>query len=208
MKTLVQRITAGLAATLASLVLAASAHADIGSASAADATLDSQPADAFAFAEGWNPHAGPHGDTSGFGTAFDGYGSGDWQLLDRADHSHGFANTGQLNLTFTGTTDTMGEWSVTNTSMTTIMMLDLVMAIKAGDAAGAWLFDDQTIMPGQTLDGTWQIGWTNSHCCHPGFSNVTMFGSDIVLTPIPEPGEYAMLVTGLGLLSLRRRGKT
>jgi hypothetical protein len=208
MKTLVQRFTAGLAATLASLVLAASAHAAIGSASAADVTLDGQPADAFAFADGWNPHAGPNGDTSGFGTAFDTYGTGSWQLLDRADHSNGFANTGQLNFTLTETTGTMGLWTVTNTSATTIMTLDLVFAIHAGGQGGAWLFDDQTIMPGQTLDGTWQIQWLNNGGNVPDFSNVTIFGRDIVLTPIPEPGEYAMLVAGLGLLALRRRGKS
>ncbi|AVR97343.1 hypothetical protein [Pseudoduganella armeniaca] len=136
MKTLVQRFTTGLAATLASLVLAASAQAAIGSASAADATLDGQPADAFAFADGWNPHSGPDGDTSGFGTAFDAYGSGAWQLLDRADTTDGFANTGQLNFTFSPMAGTTGVWGVTNTSMTTIMTLDLVMAIKAGNAAG------------------------------------------------------------------------
>ncbi|AVR97342.1 PEP-CTERM sorting domain-containing protein [Pseudoduganella armeniaca] len=63
-------------------------------------------------------------------------------------------------------------------------------------------------MPGQTLDGTWQILWLNSGGNVPDFSNVTMFGRDIVLTPIPEPGAYAMLMAGLGLLALRRRGKS
>lgn len=207
MKTLVQRITAGVAATLASLALAASAQAAIGDASAADVTLAGQPADAFAYAEGWNPHAGPSGDTSGFDSAFAGYGSGAWQLLDRAERWSGFQNTGQLNFSLTETTGTTGQWSVTNTSTTMNMTLDLVFAIHAGGQGGAWLFDDQMIQAGQTLDGTWQILWTNGGGNVPDFSNVTIFGRDIVLTPIPEPAEYAMLVAGLGLLSLRSRAK-
>jgi hypothetical protein len=51
----------------------------------------------------------------------------------------------------------MGLWSVTNTSTTMMMTLDLVFAIHAGNQGGAWLFDNESILPGQTLDGTWRI---------------------------------------------------
>lgn len=204
MKTLVSKCTAVLAA----LMFAASAYANISSASVNDVTLDGRPADAFAFATGWNPHAGPMGDTSGFGTTFDPYGSGAWTLLDKYDHNQAFSNTGQLHFTFSETTGTMGLWSVTNTSATMMMTLDLVFAIHAGNQGGAWLFDNETIMPGQTLDGTWQIQWDNNGGNHPDFSNLTLFGRDIVLTPVPEPATCGMLLLGLGALALRRRGKS
>lgn len=204
MKAVATKLTAALAA----LLFAASAYADIGSASAADVTLDGRPADAFAFASGWNPHAGPNGDTSGFGSTFDAFGSGEWQLLDKYDHNEGFSNMGQLTFTFSETTGTMGDWSVTNTSATMIMTLDLVFAIHAGNQGGAWLFDNETIMPGETLDGTWQIMWENNGGNHPDFSNLTLFGRDMVLTPVPEPATYGMLLLGLSALALRRRGKS
>jgi hypothetical protein len=204
MKALATKLTAALAA----LLFAASAYADIGSASVNDVTLDGRPADAFAFAAGWNPHAGPNGDTSGFGSTFDAFGTGAWELLDRYDHQDGFDNTGLLTFTFNETTGTMGEWSVTNTSTTMIVTLDLVFAIQAGGDGGAWLFDNETILPGQTLDGTWQIMWENGGGNHPDFSNLTLFGRDMVLTPVPEPATYGMLLLGLGALALRRRGKS
>lgn len=204
MKAFATRITAALAA----LLFAASAYADIGSASVNDVTLDGRPADAFAFASGWNPHAGPDGDTSGFGSTFDAFGTGAWEVLDKYDHQDGFDNTGLLTFTFNETTGTMGDWSVTNTSATMIVTLDLVFAIHAGGDGGAWLFDNETIQPGETLDGTWRILWENGGGNHPEFSNLTLFGRDMVLTPVPEPATYGMLLLGLGALALRRRGKS
>ena len=118
MKTLRQR----LAAAAAIFAFAFNAHAAIGSASASDVTLDGAPADAFASQAGWNPHAGPNGDTSGFGTAFDGaFGSGPFDLLDKYDHDEDFGNAGPLTFTFTEDTGTNGTWSVTNTSATNIV---------------------------------------------------------------------------------------
>ncbi|HEX8602551.1 MAG TPA: PEP-CTERM sorting domain-containing protein [Pseudoduganella sp.] len=199
MTTLIQR----LATAAAFCAFALNAHAAIGSASAADVTLDGQPADAFAYGAGWNPHAGPNGDTSGFGTTFDSSGTGNFSLLDRLDANDGFANAGVLTFTFDQATPTTGTWSVTNTDATSNVTLDLVFAIHAGNQGGAWLFDDQTIVAGDTLQGTWQIGWTvGANNANPAFSNLTLFGRDIVMTPVPEPGTCAMLLAGLMVTSL------
>lgn len=202
MTTLIQR----LATAAAVCAFALNAHAAIGSASAADVTLGGKPADAFAYEEGWNPHAGPNGDTSGFGTTFDSSGTGSFSLLDKLDANDGFANDGVLTFTFDQSTPTSGAWSVTNTDGTSDITLDLVFAIHAGNQGGAWLFDDQTILAGDTLQGTWQIGWTvGMNNANPAFSNLTLFGRDMVTTPVPEPGTYAMLLAGLMVTSLVAR---
>ncbi|MBB3221442.1 PEP-CTERM sorting domain-containing protein [Pseudoduganella umbonata] len=203
MKLLAQK----LAAATAVLAFAFNAHAAIGSASAADVTLDGQAADAFAYEAGWNPHAGPNGDTSGFGTAFDAFGTGDFDLLAKYE-SAGFPDTSPLTFTFEQAPGgTSGTWSVTNTG-SDIITLDLVFAIHAGNQGGAWLFDDQTINPGETetLPGTWEILWTvGNNGANPEFSNLTLFERDRVTSPIPEPETYAMLLAGLGVTVLARR---
>jgi hypothetical protein len=61
------------------------------------------------------------------------------------------------------------------------------------------------IMPGQTLDGTWEVRWTNRAGVPPDFSSLALFGRDVVLAPVPEPGAVGMLLVGLGVLLLRRR---
>lgn len=202
-KTLRQRCLAAAAM----LAFALNAYADIGSASAADVTLDGSPADAFAYQEGWNPHAGPMGDTSGFGSAFDGFGTGDFTLLAKHESS-GFPDTSPLAFTFAQNPGgTSGTWSVTNTGAD-IITLDLVFAIHAGNQGGAWLFDDQTINPGatETLPGTWQILWTvGNNGSNPGFSNLTLFERDRMTMPIPEPGTYAMLLAGLMVTGMAAR---
>lgn len=206
MKTLRQRCLA--AAAIAAFAL--NAHAAIGSASAADVTLDGAPADAFAYQDGWNPHAGPMGDTSGFGTAFDAFGTGDFTLLAKYEDS-GFPDTSPLTFTFAQAPGgTSGTWSVTNTG-SDIITLDLVFAIQAGNQGGAWLFDDQVINPGatETLPGTWQILWTvGNNGSNPAFSNLTLFERDRVTTPVPEPGTYAMLLAGLMVTGVALRRKS
>lgn len=196
-----------LALAAAGLSLAASAFGatTIGNTSADDVTLDGSAADAVVFAEAWNPHAGPNGDTSGFGNAFDSFGSGPWTLLDKYETGGQFNNTGQLQFTFAMNSGTAGTWSVHNSGAVTLV-LDLVFAMHAGDGGAGFLFDDQAIDAGQTLDGTWRIEWfTGNAGASPDFSNLTLFARDV--TAVPEPADYAMLLAGLGLIGLvaRRR---
>jgi hypothetical protein len=189
-----------LALAATSLVLAASAlgATTIGNTSLDDVTLDGFDADAFVFTPGWDPHAGPGGDTSGFGSAFDSYGSGTWTLLDRLDMSAGFGNTGVLQFTFAMASATAGTWSVHNTGPAN-MMLDLVFAMHAGDGGAGFLFDNQGINAGQTLNGTWRIEWfTGNQQAVPDFSNLALFARDI--SAVPEPQAYALLLAGLVLV--------
>ncbi|WP_426171946.1 PEP-CTERM sorting domain-containing protein [Pseudoduganella sp. R-32] len=194
-----------------SMLLAASAFGatTIGNTSADDATLDAQSADAFVFTSGWNPQAGLSGNTSGMGATFDSFGSGDWTLLGKHEGGSGtgFSLFNALNFSFDAGDGKTGTWTVTNTSAQSVS-LDLVLSLKAANGAGAFLFDNQAINAGQTLSGTWNIGWfTGNNQAHPDFSNLTMFGRDIAVSPAPEPGEYAMLLAGLGLIGFvaRRR---
>lgn len=207
MKKLPQKLAAAAAACL----LAGSAFADIGTASVNDVTLNGSPADAFAYQAGWNPQAGPNGDTSGFGTTFDAYGTGSaWDLLGKKDGNAPFSTTGPLSFTLSGS-GSSGTWTVTNTSATQNIQLDLVFALHAGNQGGAWLFDNQAIAAGQTLNGTWQMNWTvGNNGAHPDFSNATIFGRDMATTPVPEPATYGMLLAGLGLvgaIARRRRSE-
>lgn len=196
------------------LLLAASAFGatTIGNATAGDVTLNELDSDAFAFADGWNPHAGPNGDLSGFGAAFDSYGSGAWTLLGKHEggSGSGFSLTTSLDFSFDVGDGKTGTWSVTNTSASQPVMLDLVLALKAGAGAGAFLFDNQALSAGQTLNGTWAIEWfTGNNQANPDFSNLTLFGRDMdgIAPAVPEPGEYAMLLAGLGVIGFiaRRR---
>lgn len=198
-----------LALAATSLLFAASTFAatTIGNTSADDVTLNGADADAFVFATGWNPHAGPNGDTSGFGTAFDSYGSGTWSLLDRYDLNTAFSNLGTLQFGFAMNSGTSGTWSVHNSGAVG-QVLDLVFAMHAGDGGAGFLFNDQAISAGQTLNGTWRIEWfTGSNAANPDFSNLALFARDV--SAVPEPVEYTMLVAGLGALVLvgRRRAE-
>ncbi|MGB9991999.1 PEP-CTERM sorting domain-containing protein [Massilia sp. SM-13] len=199
------------ALTAATLILAASAQAaggtDIGNTSVDDVTLNGENSDAFVFASAWNPHAGPQGNTDGFGTAFDAYGSGAWSLVGKLDNGSGFSGSNGLEFSFARTagSDTDGVWSVTNTGSQGLK-LDLVFAVHAGNGAGAFLFDDEIIGAGATVNGTWKIDWfTGNNGNNPGFSNLTVFGRDVNVVPVPEPETYGMLLAGLGMLGFAAR---
>jgi len=193
-----------------SMLLAASAFGatTIGNTSADDVTLDAHSADAFVFTSGWNPQAGLSGNTSGMGGTFNNFGSGDWTLLGKLDggSGSGFGLNSALDFSFDVGDGKTGTWTITNTSASEDISLDLVLSLKAANGAAAFLFDNQTVNAGQTLGGTWSIEWfTGNNQANPGFSNLTMFGREIAA--VPEPGEYAMLLAGLGLIALvaRRR---
>lgn len=209
-----ESIAKKFALAASSMLLAASAFGatTIGNTSADDVMLDAQAADAFVFTSGWNPQAGLYGDASGIGAAFDSYGSGAWSLLGKHEggSSSGFSLINGLNFTFDFGTGTTGTWTITNTNATLPVALDLVLALKAANGAAAFLFDNQSLNAGQTLSGTWHIDWfTGNNQANPDFSNITVFGRDFdgVVPVVPEPGEYAMLLAGLGLLGFvaRRR---
>lgn len=208
-----ESIAKKFALAASSMLLAASAFGatTIGNTTADDVMLAAQAADAFVFTPAWNPQAGPIGDTSGFGTAFDGYGSGAWTLLGKNEggSSTGFGLLSGLNFTFDVGDGTTGTWTLTNTAPNTVA-LDLVLALKAANGGAAFLFNNQSINAGQTLSGTWHIDWfTGNNLANPDISNVTVFGRDFdgIAPPVPEPGEYAMLLAGLGLIAFvaRRR---
>jgi hypothetical protein len=196
-----------------SVLLAASAFGatTIGNTSVGDVTLDTQSADAFVFSSGWNPQAGLSGNTSGMGGTFNSYGSGDWTLLGKHEGASGtgFSLYSTLDFSFDVGDGKTGTWTITNTSADQNVSLDLVLSLKAANGAAAFLFDNQAISAGQTLSGTWNIGWfTGNNQANPDFSNLTIFGREMVAVgPVPEPGEYAMLLAGLGLIGLvaRRR---
>lgn len=198
-----------LALAATSLLLAASAlgATTIGNTSTHDVTLNGADADAFVFSPGWNPHAGPQGDTSGFGSAFNGYGSGPWSMLDRYDASAAFANSGPLQFGFAMNNGSAGTWSVHNSGAAGVV-LDLVFAMHAGDGGAGFLFNDQAISAGQTLNGSWRIAWfTGNHMANPDFSNLTLFARNVAA--VPEPVEYMLLLAGLSVLALvgRRRAE-
>jgi hypothetical protein len=99
MRTLFQQTLVATAA----LIFTASAYAGIGTASANDAHLAGDAADAFAYKDSWNPQQGPNGNTSGFLTPFSSYGTGSWSLLGKMDNGDKSETWGYLKFTYDDT---------------------------------------------------------------------------------------------------------
>lgn len=169
-----------------------------GTSSTSDVTYNGGDSDACVISE-VNPQQGG-GNTSGFDPA---WGSG-WSVLATVDSSGNITNSSDFGVSLTGVPGTSGSWTLTSDQGAT---LDLVFAMHASNASGAFLFDDLSLVSGGT--GTWEINWLNKGGNVPNYSNLTLFTRDVVVTPpVPEPETYALMLAGLaavGFVARRRK---
>ncbi|HTH44727.1 MAG TPA: PEP-CTERM sorting domain-containing protein [Oxalicibacterium sp.] len=176
----------------------ASAAPTIGNADVSDATLNGQVADNIAFSTA-NGQAGPNGNPSVFDSVF----GGTWNLLAKVNSS---VNVSPAVLNVAGSDlstsfavspgGKSGTWSISSTKD---IVLDLVLGIHAGGATTSFLFDDEHLTAGAN-NGTFKIDWFNNGGQVPGYSNATFFYKDaMVVSAVPEPSTYAMMLGGLGL---------
>ncbi|MBV9892413.1 MAG: PEP-CTERM sorting domain-containing protein [Rhizobacter sp.] len=190
-----------LAASLAcgSAFAAPCTGVNVGTSQTSDVTFAGLASDACVIAND-NAQSGPSGDTSGFDGTF---GTG-WSLLGKLPPASGTSTLSGVNFTwgFTGSGTGPGTWTLTADRNVT---LDLVFAMHAGSYTGAFLFDDQALVAGQT--GSWRIDWINKGEQNPSYSNLTLFARDIMVTSVPEPETYALMLAGLGIMGFiaRRR---
>lgn len=193
------------AAHAAPCTTAGKASARLGNASTDDVTLQGTAADQCHVSLA-NAQSGPNGNVGAFSDAL----GSDWSLLAKIDGDGPIvpdpaaAGPASLDLSFTRLSSTTGTWSIaSNRSIT----LDLVFAMHASNATGAFLFDNESLMTGVPATGTWTIEWRNNGGNAPAYSNLTLFYRDVsaVTPPPPPPGEVP--VPGvLGLLAAGAAG--
>jgi hypothetical protein len=207
-------------AMLSSAAFAGPSKAPLTAPSANDVTLVLHAADMFEYLGKVNTQ-GVQSSTP-FADEF----TGNWSAIG-AFGSNGLA-TGAYGLTtsplaFTFSLDASkksGSWSVTNTNQNADVTLDLVFAMHTGGGSGAWLFDNHTFLAGTTQGGSWIQRILNNGNQAGAFSNLTLFGSGLKLTPkepskvpgtpvdLPEPATLGTLMLGLGMagyMSRRRK---
>lgn len=204
-------------ATAAAFVLAGAAQAGtIGAASLDDVTLGGS-ATAY-WSDALNYYGNnPGSDSNSFAAAFAGYGSGAWSLLGTAQGNSFTAVNNAFGYSFSKDAGGQsGSWAITNLSAAQVV-LDLAFSMHTGDAGTAFLFDNQAIGAGQTLQGSWRIEWLNNAGKVPNFSNMNLFSRDLSggaaggggsAAAVPEPTTWAMLLIGLcgmGLVLQRRQ---
>lgn len=194
----------------------------IGTATVSDVRLDGHDATKLSYGNGLNPQ-GKDGAT-GFDSSFSAYGTGAWTKLAAfgVNADNGFTIDSDelgvvLSWAFDKTDFRNGSWTVTNKDLGKDVNLDFVFAIHTGGGSGAWLFDEQAIAAGETLNGTWALNLLNNGGNYSGYSNLTIFGRNLDATQTPpnvppvvkvsEPGTTAALMLGLGLLGMTRRKK-
>lgn len=114
-----------------------------------------------------------------------------------------------LTFSFSKTNDYSGTWSITNTNTSKNLTVDLVLSLHAGNGVGSFLFDNQVVKAGSTLQGNWAVNWINN-ANNPAsiakFSNMGIYtGVSSFTSPVPEPATYGMMLGGLALLGFAAR---
>ena len=178
---------------------------DAGTSSTADVNYNGTDSTACVIS-GVNPQQGADGNISGFSSSF----GSDWDMLAKVD-ANGVVNGGNpivyngINFfsSITGLPGTSGSWTLSSDQGVT---LDLVFAMHASNRSGAFMFDDLALASGG--GGGWAINWLNNGGQVPNYSNLTLFVRDAVVTPVPEPETYALMLAGLaavGFIARRRK---
>ena len=178
---------------------------DAGTSSTADFSYEATDATA-CVVSGVNPQQGAGGNISGFSGSF----GSDWDLLAKID-ANGIVNGGNpvvyngvsFTSSITGIPGTSGSWTLSSDQGVT---LDLVLAMHASNRSGAFLFDNLGLVTDGS--GSWEVNWLNKGGNIPNYSNLTLFVRDVVVTPVPEPETYTLMLAGLaavGFIARRRR---
>ena len=208
-----------LAATAAHAAKPADNGPGQGTSSYKDVVLKGDFSDKFNLIQG--SQINPLQSTGGFASAFTNSGTGatGWSLAETVEKGSSSLKLVDVltkdNLSFSFTLDSgkkTGTWSVTNTSSSNNITVDMALSFHAGNNVGSFLIDDQTILAGQKQTGTWAINWLNNKKAAdsiPDFSNLAIYTGSYrsVTAPVPEPTTYGMLLGGLALLGFvaRRR---
>jgi hypothetical protein len=184
----------------------AKTQATSGTSTAIDATLDSMSATQYAWADAVNPASG---NTLGFAGSFA-------SLATSPDSAWTMVGTSPIDgatLAWNYTVDRTKKSGAFYITSDKAVVLDLAVAVHAGNASGAWLFDNLNLAANEAQIGTFAINWTNGGGQHPDFSNITLFARDvkvsagIPVSPVPEPESYAMMIAALGAMGFLARRK-